>query len=88
MDVDEESVEDNVGAPAIGFYVSARVLVTVSGCKAVEMEFIRGDDGLEKEYWVDEDEIRVLYKLPPFRTKAEVVEFVEKKGSEFIKKKK
>ena len=56
MDVDEESVEDNVGAPAIGFYVSARVLVTVSGCKAVEMEFIRGDDGLEKEYWVDEDE--------------------------------
>ena len=56
VDVDEESVEDNVGAPAIGFYVSARVLVTVSGCKAVEMEFIRGDDGLEKEYWVAEVE--------------------------------
>ena len=87
-DVDDESVEDNVGAPAIGFYVSARVLVTVSGCKAVEMEFIRGDDGLEKEYWVDEDEIRVLYKLPPFCTRTEVVEFVEKKGGEFIKKKK
>ena len=86
-DVDEE-IEDN-GAPAIGFYVSARVLVTVRGCKAVEMEFMKSGDGeLEKEYWVDEDEIRVLYKLPPFRTKAEVVEFVEKKGGEFIKKKK
>lgn len=88
--VEEDVVADeaNVGAPAIGFWVSARIVTTVRGAKVIEMEFMKRGDGLEKEYWVDEDEIRVLYKLPPFRTKAEVVEFVEKKGSEFIKKKK
>ena len=88
-DVEITDNEANVGAPAIGFWVSARVAVTLRGGSVVEMEFMkRGDGELEKEYWVDEDEIRVLYKLPTFRTKAEVVEFVEKKGGEFIKKKK
>ena len=89
VEEDVEIADEAKGAPAIGFWVSARGLVTVKGCKAVEMELMkRSDGGLEKEYWVDEDEIRVLYKLPSFRTKAEVVEFVEKKGGEFIKKKK
>ena len=46
------------------------------------------DSFFEEEYWIHEDEIRVSYKLPPFCTRTEVVEFVEKKGGEFIKKKK
>lgn len=88
-DVDEEIADEAKGAQAIGFWVSARIAATVRGGKVVEMDFSkeRGDDE-EKEYWIDEDEIRVFYKLPPFCTRTEVVEFVEKKGGEFIKKKK
>lgn len=84
----EISDESAKGAQATGFWVSARVLITIRGCKAVEMEFRRSENSFkEKEYWVDSDEIRVFYKLPPFCTRTEVVEFVEKKGGEFIKKK-
>ena len=84
-----EEIADAKGAPAIGFWVSARILITLRGCKAVEMEFRKGSDNfLEKEYWNGDGEIRVFYKLPPFCTRTEVVEFVEKKGGEFIKKKK
>ena len=87
-DVDE-GVDEDKGAPAIGFWVSAKVAATVRGAKVIEMEFRKGSDNFfkEKEYWNDEDEIRVFYKLPPFYTRTEVVEFVEKKGGEFIKKK-
>ena len=90
--VEEDVVADEEakGAPAIGFWVSARVAATVKGAKVIEMEFRKGSDNFlkEKEYWNDEDEIRVFYKLPTFCTRTEVVEFVEKKGGEFIKKKK
>ena len=91
--VEEDVVADeaNVAASAIGFWVSARVATTLRGAKVIEMEFRkeRSDSFFkEKEYWVDSDEIRVFYKLPPFCTRTEVVEFVEKKGGEFIKKKK
>ena len=83
-----EVADEAKGAQAIGFWVSAKILITLRGCKAVEMEFRRSENSFkEKEYWVDSDEIRVFYKLPPFCTKTEVVEFVEKKGGEFIKKK-
>ena len=89
--VEEDVVADEAkGAPAIGFWVSARIAATVRGAKVIEMELFRkGRDNVfkEKEYWNDEDEIRVFYKLPPFCTRTEVVEFIEKKGGEFIKKK-
>ena len=95
---DLQTIEEDVeiaGAPlsssAIGFWVSAKLAATVRGAKVIEMEFRKGSDNnffKEKEYWNDEDEIRVFYKLPPFYTRTEVVEFVEKKGGEFIKKKK
>ena len=93
LQIVEEDVEiadeANVAASAIGFWVSARVAATIRGAKVIEMEFMRSENGFkEKEYWNDEDEIRVFYKLPPFCTRTEVVEFVEKKGGEFIKKKK
>lgn len=93
LQIVEEEIADEIaeakGAPAIGFWVSAKVLITLRGCKAVEMEFRRSEnDFKEKEYWNGEDEIRVFYKLPPFCTRTEVVEFVEKKGGEFIKKNK
>ena len=95
LQIVEEDVEiadeANVAAQAIGFWVSARVATTLRGAKVIEMEFRkeRSDSFFkEKEYWVDSDEIRVFYKLPPFCTRTEVVEFVEKKGGEFIKKKK
>lgn len=92
LQIVEEDVEiadeEDKGAPAIGFWVSAKVAATVRGAKVIEMEFRKGSDNFkEKEYWNDEDEIRVFYKLPPFYTRTEVVEFVEKKGGEFIKKK-
>lgn len=89
VEEDVEIADNEAGAKAIGFWVSARIADTVRGSKIVEMEFRkeRGDDE-EKEYWIDDDEIRVFYKLPMFRTRTEVVEFVEKKGSEFINKKK
>ena len=92
LQIVEEDVEiadeANVAASAIGFWVSARVAATIRGAKVIEMEFMRSENGFkEKEYWNDEDEIRVFYKLPPFYTRTEVVEFVEKKGGEFIKKK-
>lgn len=81
--------EEAKGAQAAGFWVSARVAATVRGAKVIEMEFRKGSNSFkEKEYWNDADEIRVFYKLPPFCTRTEVVEFVEKKGGEFIKKKK
>lgn len=84
-----EVADEAKGAPAIGFWVSARLASTIRGAKVIEMEFRRSDNSFkEKEYWNDEDEIRVFYKLPPFCTRTEVVEFVEKKGGEFIKKKK
>ena len=84
-----EGANTNGCAPAIGFWVSARIADTVRGGKVVEMEFRKErGDFKEKEYWVGEDEIRVFYKLPTFCTRTEVVEFVEKKGGEFIKKKK
>lgn len=88
-DVEEEIADEAKGALAIGFWVSARVWITLRGCKVVEMDFRkeRGDDE-ENAYWIDDDEIRVFYKLPPFRTRTEVVEFVEKKVGEFNKKKK
>ena len=93
LQIVEEDVEiadeANVAAPAIGFWVSATVVTTVRGAKVTEMEFRKGGNSFkEKEYWVDSDEIRVFYKLPPFCTRTEVVEFIEKKGGEFIKKKK
>ena len=90
-EIAEEIADEAKGAPAIGFWVSAKIAATVRGCKAVEMEFIRkgsDNDFKEREYWVDSDFIRVFYKLPPFCTRTEVVEFIEKKGGEFIKKKK
>ena len=88
-EVVEIADEEAKGVPAIGFWVSAKVAATVRGAKVIEMEFRKGSDNFfkEKEYWNDEDEIRVFYKLPPFYTRTEVVEFVEKKGGEFIKKK-
>ena len=89
VEEDVEIADEAKGAPAIGFWVSARIAATVRGAKVIEMEFRRSDNVFkEKEYWNDEDEIRVFYKLPPFYTRTEVVEFVEKKGGEFIKKKK
>ena len=90
VEEDVEIDEANVAAQAIGFWVSARLASTIRGAKVIEMEFRKGSDNFfkEKEYWNDEDEIRVFYKLPPFCTRTEVVEFVEKKGGEFIKKKK
>lgn len=89
VEEDVEIADEAKGAPAIGFWVSARIASTVRGAKVIEMEFRKGSDNVfkEKEYWNDEDEIRVFYKLPPFCTRTEVVEFVEKKGGEFIKKK-
>ena len=89
VETDVEIADEAKGALASGFWVSARVWITLRGCKVVEMDFRkeRGDDE-ENAYWIDEDEIRVFYKLPPFRTRTEVVEFVEKKVGEFIKKKK
>ena len=89
VEEDVEIADEDKGAPAIGFWVSAKVAATVRGAKVIEMEFRKGSDSFfkEKEYWNDEDEIRVFYKLPPFYTRTEVVEFVEKKGGEFIKKK-
>ena len=91
IEEDVEIADEKVAAPAIGFWVSARVATTLRGAKVIEMEFRkeRSDNFFkEKEYWVDSDEIRVFYKLPTFCTRTEVVEFVEKKGGEFIKKKK
>lgn len=91
VEEDVEIADEDKGAPAIGFWVSAKLAATVRGAKVIEMEFRKGSDNnffKEKEYWNDEDEIRVFYKLPPFYTRTEVVEFVEKKGGEFIKKKK
>lgn len=86
-----EEIDEAKGAQATGFWVSARIAsTTVRGAKIIEMEFRKGGDNdfKEREYWIDEDEIRVFYKLPTFSTRTEAVEFVEKKGGEFIKKKK
>ena len=89
-EIAEEIADEAKGAQAAGFWVSAKIAATVRGCKAVEMELRKGSDNdfKEGEYWVDSDEIRAFYKLPPFCTRTEVVEFIEKKGGEFIKKKK
>ena len=89
VEKDVEIADEAKGAQAIGFWVSARIAATVRGGKVVEMDFRkeRGDDE-EKEYWINKNEIRVFYKLPPFCTRTEIVEFIEKKGSEFINKKK
>ena len=89
VEEDVEIADEAKGVPAIGFWVSARLASTIRGAKVIEMEFRKGSNFFkEKEYWVDSDEIRVFYKLPTFCTRTEVVEFVEKKGGEFIKKKK
>lgn len=91
--VEEEIAEEEIAdaeSQANNFWVSAKVASTVRGAKIIEMEFRKGGDNdfKEREYWADSDEIRVFYKLPPFCTRTEVVEFIEKKGGEFIKKKK
>ena len=93
LQIVEKEIADvaDEGAPMmmIGFCVSARIAVTVRGAKAISMEVRKESDSFfEEEYWIHEDEIRVSYKLPPFCTRTEVVEFVETKGGEFIKKKK
>ena len=90
VEEETEEIANEAGAPAIGFWVSAKIAATVRGCKVVEMEFRKGGDNnfTEREYWIDEDKIRVFYQIPPFYTRTEAVEFIEKKGGEFIKKKK
>lgn len=88
-EIAEEVVDEADGTVLVDFWVSAKVASTVRGAKVIEMEFRKGGDSFkEKEYWVDSDEIRVFYKLPTFSTRTEAVEFIEKKGGEFIKKKK
>lgn len=88
-EIAEEVADEADGTVLVDFWVSSRVASTIRGAKVIEMEFRKGSDNFkEREYWVDSDEIRVFYKLPPFCTRTEVVEFVEKKGGEFIKKKK